>query len=141
MDTTKAMHDPIEMGPFTFAIERAYDESSSPCGAIVVDLRLQQSDGAKVHFDDFLNDNTGRALILHPAMELVGADGRRYLGWVTRVSGREEWSAEFQLVNDDGWSEGAERCAASSHSSDFRLTIRNPDPRSGQPARVSMPLG
>lgn len=140
---TGRMHQPIEMGPFTFVVERAYQDataSESRCGTIVVDLRLMDADGAKVHFDDFLNDMTEPALIVHPATAIVDRAGHRYTGWVSRVAGRDQWHATFPLSYEENLLSEA-KCSESGHPADFSLTIRNPDSRRGQQSRVSMALG
>ena len=142
-EATVAMRQPIEMGPFTFVVERAYDDataSESRCGAIVVDLRLMDADGAKVHFDDFLNDMTEPALIVHPATSIVDRAGHRYTGWVRRVSGRDQWRATFPLSYEDNLLSEA-KCSASRRAVDFSLTIRNPESRRGQRSRISIALG
>jgi hypothetical protein len=134
----------IEMGPFAFVIEDAYERVSSyntgdPKIEILVDLRLDAATGAKVKFDEFLNDTAGqRGMIIYPHMEIRDQDGRKFLGMVHRVSGRERWQAEFPLV-DDGPSTA--RQYVNRRAADFRLIIKNPDRREGQPSRVKIALG
>ena len=136
----------IEMGPFAFVVEDAYERVSSfntgdPKIEILVDLRLDAATGAKVKFDEFLNDTAGdRGMIIYPNMEIRDGDGRTFLGMVRRVSGRERWQAEFLLVDDDGGPSTA-RHYVNRRAADFRLLIKNPDRREGQPGRVVVALG
>ena len=136
----------IEMGPFAFVVEDAYERVSSyntgePKIEIFVDLRLDAATGAKVKFDEFLNDTAApRGMIIYPNMEIWDRDGRKFQGMVHRVSGRERWQAEFPLVDDDGGPSTA-RQYVNRRAADFRLIIKNPDRREGQPGRVTVVLG
>lgn len=143
VESHRNLRQPIEMGPFTFMVERAYEDASASddrCSTIVVAVRLHASERAKVHFDDFLNDNTSPKMILHPAAELVDREGHRYLGWARRVNGREDWQVSFPLSYEETPLSSA-TCAATRSPADFLLTINNPDARHGQPSRVSVALG
>jgi hypothetical protein len=136
----------IEMGPFVFVVEDAYERVSSyntgePKIDILVDLRLDAATGAKIKFDEFLNDTAPpRGMIIYPNMEIWDGDGRKFQGMVHRVSGREHWQAEFPLVDDDGGPSTA-RQYVNRRAADFRLIIKNPDKREGQPGRVAVVLG
>ncbi len=135
----------IEMGPFAFVVEDAYEQLSSFSGGdpkieIFVDLRLDAANGAKVKFDDFLNDTVERRMIIHPSLEIRDQRGRKFLGLVNRVSGRERWRAEFLLVDDLGGTESAQKYL-DLRAADFRLIIKNPDRREGQPSRAAVTLG
>lgn len=136
----------IVMGPFAFVVEKAYERVSSyntgdPKIEILVDLRLDAATGAKVKFDEFLNDTAApRGMIIYPHMEIRDKDGRKFLGMVHRVSGRKHWQAEFLLVDDDGGPSTA-RQYVNRRAADFRLIIKNPDRREGQPSRVKIALG
>jgi len=136
----------IEMGPFAFVVEHAHKRVSSfntgdPKIEILVDLRLDAATGAKVKFDEFLNDTAGqRGMIIYPHMEIWDRDGRKFLGMVRRISGREHWRAEFLLVDDVG-GPGTARQYVNHRAADFRLIIKNPDRREGQPGRVAVALG
>lgn len=135
--------EPIEMGPFTFVVQRAYEDrwaTEDRCSAIVISLTLTASNHAKVHFDDFLNDSATPKMILHPIAELVDRDGNRYIGWATRVAGRRDWQMVFPLSFEKTIMSDP-TCAASRNPADFRVSIRNPDVRSGQPRQVSVALG
>ena len=140
LETERAMHETIAMGPFTFVVEGARKEPRSPCDAIIVDLRLQESSGAKVHFDEFLNDTASRKMISFPNVAIVDRRGHRFTGWVSRVSGRESWRAEFHPDEGKPWADRPTVCGSWSPP-DFRLTINNPDRRKGQSLRVRVPLG
>jgi hypothetical protein len=145
-ETEYKMGQPIEMGPFTFVIEHAYERLSAfpngdPRMEIFVDLRLDAAVGAKVKLDEFLNDTAGeRGMIIHPHVEIRDKDGQSFMGWVRRVSGRQLWRAEFALVDD---AEGVASAPRYLHrrASDFRLVIDNPDRRSGQSKRAAVMLG
>ena len=136
----------IEMGPFAFVVEEAYERVSSfntgePKIEIFVDLRLDAATGAKVKFDEFLNDTAApRGMIIYPNMEIWDKDGHKFMGMVRRISGRERWQAEFLLVDDDGGTSTA-RQYVNRRAADFRLIIKNPDRREGQPGRVAVALG
>ena len=139
---TARVGDLIEMGPFTFTVDRAYENrwaTDDHCGAIVVALTLASSSHAKVHFDDFLNDSTTPKMMLHPAAELIDRDGHRYIGWTTRVAGREAWQTTFPLSYEETLVSDP-TCAASQNPADFRLAITNPDVRRGQPRQVLVAL-
>jgi hypothetical protein len=145
-ETEYEMGEPIEMGPFTFVIEQAYERLSAfpngdPRMEILVDLRLDAAAGAKVKLDEFLNDTAGdRGMIIHPHVEIRDKDGQSFMGWVRRLSGRQLWRAEFPLVDDAG---GVESASLYLHrrAGDFRLVIDNPDRRSGQSSRAAVMLG
>lgn len=140
------MGQSIEMGPFAFVVENAYERVSTFSGGdpkieIVVDLRLDVATGAKVKFDDFLNDTADRSrMIIHPKVEIRDRDGHAFIGMVQRVSGREEWRALFLLIDDVGGTPTA-RKYLDRRAGDFRLIITNPDRRERQPARAAVALG
>ena len=135
----------IEMGPFAFVVEEAYERLSSFSGGdpkmeILVELRLVAAAGAKVKFDEFLNDTAGqRRMIIYPHVEIRDKDGHKFLGWVSRISGRDYWRAAFSLVDDVGVESA--RQYLDRRAADFYLLIDNPDRRPGQPSRVAVTLG
>ncbi len=139
---TARVGEPIDMGPFTFIVQRAYEDrwaTEDRCGAIVLSLKLTASEHAKVHFDDFLNDNTTPKMVLHPAAELRDRAGHRYIGWATRVEGRADWQVVFPLSYEETIMSDP-TCAATKAPADFQLAIANPDVRSGQPRQVVVAL-
>lgn len=145
-ETEYKLGQTIKMGPFAFVVEDAYERVSSfntgdPKIEILVDLRLDAATGAKVKFDEFLNDTAAdHGMIIYPHMEIRDKDGRTFLGMVRRISGRERWQAEFLLVDDVGGTSTA-RQYVDRRAADFRLIIENPDRREGQPGRVVIALG
>jgi hypothetical protein len=145
-ETEYKMGEPIEMGPFTFVVEDAYEKlaafpNGDPRMEIFVDLRLDAAAGAKVKLDEFLNDTAGdRGMIIHPHVEIRDKDGQSFMGWVRRISGRQLWRAEFPLVDDAGGVDSAQHYL-DRRASDFRLVIDNPDRRSGQSSRAAVMLG
>lgn len=148
---------PIEMGPWTFEVERVQDvsETDSYRGTrrktVMVTLRLHNyTERHERTFDDFMNGRRpgGLISISFPKLELVHEDGATFLASLSPVSGgslrSERWQAQAWLIPDnvgimaDG-SELAERYADTSLS-DLALVIDNPDRRSGQPRRVVIAL-
>lgn len=135
------MREWIEMGPFVFSVHRASDRLSAaapgrpPIRTVSVQLRvdLDRSEPAKVKFDDFMNDMTDGRMIVFPAAELVDAEGQEFDGLVQRLSGKDRWKVDFELVVPREGMGSAERYR-DRRASDFRVRIRNLDRRGGQPA-------
>lgn len=145
--TEYQMGQAIEMGPFTFSVERASEKMSSlskgpRSKTILVDFELdpERSSGAKVKFDDFLNNTAGETgMFIKPLVKVVDHEGQEFLGLLYRVSGRKRWRAEFMLVVPRRGTKSAQDYL-DRPMSDFRLLIENPGRRDGQPRRVSLRL-
>lgn len=151
--TEYQMGQAVEMGPFAFTVESASEKKPSFSKSrgdkarryyktILVDFELDpgRSSGAKVKFDDFLNDTAGETgMFVKPLVKIVDREGRKFDGLVYRVSGREHWRAEFALVVPRRGTKSAQDYL-DRQVSDFRLLIENPDRREGQPRQVSIRL-
>lgn len=139
-ETEFAMGDWIELGPFTFTVERASDRlqpatSGRPRVRVVsVHLRVDsdRSAAAKIKFDDFLNDMVDRGMVAFPAAKLVDREGHEFDGLVRRVSGRTRWRIDFDLLVPRLGMRSSESFV-DLRAADLRLHIRNLDHRSGQP--------
>ena len=85
-------------------------------------------------------------MIVFPNIEIVDEEGNSFDGWVSPRSGgsrrSRRWDAKFWLVHPSGRESltmGAEESAAKyvdRRPEDFRLVIKNPDRRRGQPSRI-----
>lgn len=137
----------IEMGPFVFEITNASDSTDFFTGGgrhkkIYVDLFLHtdKSRPSKMEFKDFMNgEANGKRMIVFPAMKIVDDQGKKFDGLVNRVSGDTHWRAEFILIDfRRGTQSGVDYIDR--QVSDFQLVIKNPDPRKGQPGRITTKL-
>jgi hypothetical protein len=148
----RALREAISMGPWTFDVERASASTDVRGGGkwrrIRVHLRLHNHrEQHEPAFDAFLNGGGRGDYIVFPRFDLRDAEGTRFetlLLSASRGSSSEQWTADFVLVPAD-----APAMANSSELAqpfldrdpeDFRLVIRNPDRRRGQPGRVSIAL-
>jgi hypothetical protein len=144
---TYEMGQPIEMGPFVFEVTNTSEQlhfftGGGRCKKIYVSLQLHtdQSMPTKVEFGDFLNGEAkGQRMIVFPAMKLVDGNGKKFDGIVNRVSGETLWRAEFYLIDHRrGIQSGLDYLDKAVE--DFRLVIKNPEVREGQPRDVTITL-
>lgn len=145
--------DPINMGPWTFEIERVTERTENR-GAdrykfILVTVRLDNyTERHRKTFDDFMNGTVEGSVWADPRTALLDGDGNRFDGSISPTSGgrmrSERWQARFLLVpSNAGLMEDASDLAKEhldKHPGDFRLVIENPDHRRGQPRRASVRL-
>ena len=146
------MREAISMGPWTFSVERATASTDVHGGGrwrnIRVVLRLHNfREQHEPAFDAFLNGGGRGSYIVFPRFALREVGGARFETLLLSASGSsssELWNAEFVLVPSDGGAmEDSARLAEpflEKDVQDFRLVIKNPDRRSGQPGRVSIAL-
>jgi hypothetical protein len=136
----------IEMGPFVFEVSGAsegfdYTSSREKYKKIYVDLLLdtEKSTETNIKFDDFMNGmSKGYRMIVFPAMKIKDKSGRKFDGWI-RSGGDTRWRAEFGLIVHSRGSK-SRLDYLDRTSSDFNLTIKNPDRRKGQPNTVNIKL-
>ncbi len=140
--------EPIRMGPFEFQVERAFrapPRDGNP--EIIVDFRLLADESvAGVTFDDLMDNdvdadgNRLTAMFRPGYMGVVDSHGHYFVGLVHGRSGR--WWGQFIIwelsLNDQ---ETFDQVHRELPVEDYTLTIKNPDPRKGQPLKVSIPLG
>lgn len=140
------LNQPMEMGPWKFAVTRADERIDQRGGGrwktITIYLRLENSgERHEQTFEDFLNGSQPNAMMSHPQMTLVDAEGNRFDGIVRPVSG-DMWMAEFLLVPETRRLLSDAKALAEKqlgkHPADFRLVIQNPDHRSGQARRAEI---
>jgi hypothetical protein len=140
------LNQPMEMGPWKFAVTRADERTDQRGGGrwktITLSLRLENyRERQEQSFEDFLNGSQPNSIMSHPHMTLADAEGNRFDGIVRAVSG-DLWMAEFLLVPDTGHLLSDPKKLAEQqlgkHPGDFRLVIENPDHRSGQARRVEI---
>jgi hypothetical protein len=156
------LRQPIEMGPWTFEVQRATERIESGSGGnrskrITLFLKLHNyRERHRKPFDDFLNGTSKPSIAAMPSfsmprLHLVDGEGNEFDGWVSPMSGgsmrSEHWQAHFVLISmsmRDILRAGEDTDLAAEHvdkhPSDFRLLIENPDVREGQPRRVSIQL-
>ncbi len=145
---------PIEMGPWTFEVERVQDRVSTHSDGHrqkIVTLTLRLHNYTERHertFDDFMNaTRSGLMSISFPKLKLVHEDGATFVASVSPVSAgslrSERWQAQSWLLPDNAgirnWNELWERYA-DAPLSELVLVIDNPDRRSGQPRKASVRL-
>ena len=143
---------PIEMGPFVFVVERtkqAVDPFSGikEIGVVVRLVNFEQRFNPS--FDDAFNGRSRGSMMSFPRMSIEDHDGNRFDGWMTPTSGgrrSERWEVTFGL-HDGPFNDSEGEVARESgpkyvdrEPHDFRLLIRNPDPRPGQPTRIWIQL-
>jgi hypothetical protein len=140
-----ALNDTIEMGPWSFRVQRASTRVESggtnPFMRVVVSLSIEDFSGeVGQSFDDFLNGARPGSPFTNPRFRLVDDQGGSFEGLVIGKGSR--WTAEFALIPSSVGIADASRAAEflDREPGDFRLVINNPDRRSGQPARVSVQL-
>jgi hypothetical protein len=119
-DATYDMRQIIEMGPFAFEITKASEKIEIFTGGgrhkriyVYMKLHTDKSTPTNVDFGDFLNGRAkGNRMIESPTMKIVDNKGKipSGLDYLDR------------------------------HVSDFQLVIKNPDPKKGQPRRVTIKL-
>jgi hypothetical protein len=143
------------MGAFVFAVERAREDVKSRSGGrykdIEVVIRLENyEERFQPTFDDAFNGYRPGSMMSFPKMSLIDADGHAFDGFVSPVSGgsrrSQRWIVRFSLVYgslreslDTDWQESAEEHVGK-EIADFRLVIKNPDHRPGQPRQVWVQL-
>ena len=142
----------VEMGPFVFLVERSRDavDPFSGIKEIEVIVRLVNfEESFTPSFDDAFNGRTRGSMMSFPRCSIEDRDGNRFEGWVTPSSGGrrfERWTVTFPLHDgalSDPDSDIARETApkyTEKGPHDFRLQIRNPDPRPGQPTRIWIQL-
>jgi hypothetical protein len=137
------MGQTIEMGPFAFQVVGAWATSPDDRHPeIFVDFRLlsDQSHG-QIGFDDILNDmvdsegNATAKMRLSPRTKVVDGHGHRFVGVVSDLSARYILF-EVRLRDQDRF----ENEHFGMRPEDFRLVIKNPDRRKGQPRAASIQL-
>ena len=160
LEETYGLHQPIEMGPWTFEVQRATERikgGSNPSKKIILFLKLHNyRERHRKPFDDFLNGTSKPSVkalpsISFPRLKLVDGEGNEFDGWISPTSGgsmrSEHWQAHFPLISmsirdilsaDEDTDSAAEHI--DKHLADFRLVIENPDVREDQPRRVSIQL-
>lgn len=148
------MNEPIEMGPWTFEVNRANAQvemrGNTPYKKVTVTLKLHNyRERHEKTFDDFLNGTSPGSMMAFPKLHLVDEVGTRFSAeLVSPMSGgslrSERWRAGFLLVPFSlSFNTNASESAAEyldKEPSDFRLVFKNPDRRGTQPARVSVQL-
>jgi hypothetical protein len=139
----------IEMGPFSFRVERASSSVGYVSGrqqrVIEVDLWLLSGESeSDVDLGPFFSP--GNTLVSHPHIRIEDRHGHEFPGRVGVPAG-DHWPVSFQLAGRGGFSpaerERAEEIAESHLEMgprDFRLFIRNPDRRGQQPREVWIQL-
>jgi hypothetical protein len=146
-DATYDMRQIIEMGPFAFEITKASEKIEIFTGGgrhkriyVYMKLHTDKSTPTNVDFGDFLNGRAkGNRMIESPTMKIVDNKGKKFDSIVNRVSGKTRWRAEFILIDHRrGIPSGLDYLDR--HVSDFQLVIKNPDPKKGQPRRVTIKL-
>jgi hypothetical protein len=142
----------IEMGPFVFLVERttqAVDPFSGLKEIGVVMRLVNFEERFNPSFDDAFNGRSRGSMMSFPRAAIEDGDGNRFEGWVAPTSGGrryERWKVTFPLHDGtltDPDSELARESAPKyleREPHDFRLLIRNPDPRPGQPTRIWIQL-
>ncbi len=144
--------DPIEMGPFVFSVGRASQSIAS--GGIkeihvVIELHNYE-ERFDPTFDDALNGKRTGSVIALPRSTIVDEEGNSFDGWISPLSGgsrrSRRWDARFWLVypsTRESLAMGADESAAKYRDrrpEDFRIVIKNPDRRRGQPSRIWVQL-
>ena len=139
------------MGPFEFQVERAF---RAPPGdghpRLIVDFGLLKDESvAGVTFDDLMDNdvdadgNRLTAMFRPGYMGVVDSHGHYFVG-LTK-GGPGQWWGEYIIFDIViGRKEDQEAFDAAHRDlpvEDFTLVIKNPDPREGQPLKVSIPLG
>jgi hypothetical protein len=144
------LHQPIEMGPWTFAVTGTKERTENRgirLKTIFVFLELENyQERHQKPFDDFLNGTRKNSAMARPKIWLVSDAGKKFDGWVSPKSGgsmrSKRWQAAFELVGfsmRENSSDIAERYL-DKHADDFQLVIQNPDRRKGQPREVTIQL-
>ena len=135
-----------------FLVERSREavDPFSGIKEIVVVVRLVNfEERFNPTFEDAFNGRNPGSMISFPRFSIEDRDGNHFEGWVTPTSGgrrAERWNVMFPLHDGplgDPDSEIARETAptyADKGPHDFRLLIKNPDPRPGQPTRVRIHL-
>ena len=143
---------PIEMGPFVFSVGRASQSiSSGGMKEIHVVLELHNHEERfDPTFDDALNGKRPGSMIAFPRVAIVDQEGNSFDGWVSPLSGgsrrSRRWDARFWLVypsTRESLAMGADESAAKYRDrrpEDFRIVIKNPDRRRGQPSKIWIQL-
>ena len=132
------MEQAIEMGPYVFEVERTEHHSFYDGTEIHVLVRIRRDDAAPftTTFDEFVLGNwelTDKARNTFDCSSIVPLSGNR------RSS--DQWVAEFRIWTHPMMGVRVrDRTRIGKRASDFRLIIKNPDPRGKQPRRVSIPL-
>ena len=144
---TYDMKQTIEMGPFVFEVADASEKLDFFTGGgrykkICVELLLhmEKSSPTNIALGDFLNgEANGKRMVVFPAMKIVDNEGKKFDGIVYQGWGKNRWRAEFVLV--DNWRGNQSSVDyLDRHVHDFQLMIKNPNPRKGQPHRVTIKL-
>ena len=138
----------IRMGPFEFRVEKAF---FAPPGdgnpELIVDFHLLEDESVEgVSFGDLMDNDVdidGNRLMTRfrqAYMAVVDSHGHSFVGQVHPKSG--QWQGKFSIW---GPRLGDREAYSEEHRGlpveDFTLVIKNPDPRQGQPLKVSIPLG
>ncbi len=143
--------EPILMGPFEFQVEKAF--LAPPDGGhprLIVDFDLLKDDSiAPVNFGDLMDNdvdadgNRLTTIFRPPYMAVVDSHGHRFVG-LTK-GGPGQWWGEYIIwdvvIGRAEDQEAFETVHRALPVEDFTLVIKNPDPREGQPLKVSIPLG
>ena len=146
-DEDYTMGQTIEMGPFAFQVKSASvttPDIGHPWVPVNFRLLSDESKG-KIPFDRLFNDEVdseGKATargkiipIVFPWTAVVDSHGHRFVGNVIERSGRYIiW--EIRLRDQDRF----DKAHRDMHVEDFRLVIKNPDRRKGQPLTASIQL-
>ena len=145
------LDEAIRMGPFEFQVKKAF---LAPLGRghpqLIVDFEILEDESiAAVSFDDLMDNdvdadgNRLTAMFRPGYMGVVDSHGHYFVGMVK--AGREQWWGEFiiwdAVIGRIGDQEVYDKVHRGLPVEDFTLVIKNPDPRKGQPLKVSIPLG
>ena len=144
------LHQPIEMGPWTFAVTGTKEQTENRgirLKKIFVFLELENyQERHEKPFDDFLNGRRKQSAMARPKLWLVSDAGKKFDGSVSPKSGgsmrSKRWQAKFTLAEfsfSENSSDTAKRYL-DKHPADFLLVIQNPDRREGQPRNVKIRL-
>ena len=149
-EKTYQLHQPIEMGPWTFAVTGTKEQTENRgirLKKIFVFLELENyQERHEKPFDDFLNGRRKQSAMVRPKLWLVSDAGKKFDGSVSPKSGgsmrSKRWQAAFELVGFSMREDSSDiaKQYLDKHPSDFRLVIQNPDRRKGQPREVTIQL-
>jgi len=141
----------IRMGPFEFQVKKAF---IAPLGRghpqLIVDFEILEDESiAAVNFGDLMDNdvdadgNRSTAMFRPPYMAVMDSHGHRFVG-LTK-GGPGQWWGEYIIwdvvIGRAEEQEAFETVHRALPVEDFTLVIKNPDPRKGQPLKVSIPLG
>ena len=97
------LHQPIEMGPWTFEVTGVNERTENRgirLKKILVLLELENyQERHEKPFDDFLNGTSKRSAMARPKIWLVSDAGKKFDGWVSPKSGGSMRSKRWQAAS------------------------------------------